>query len=35
MRLTLRDDLIVVSVTVAYQDREIKVLDGEYDIGEL
>jgi len=35
MLLTLRDDLILVSVTVAYQGREVEVPYGEYDIGEL
>jgi len=33
MRLTLRDDLIVVSVTVAYQGQEVEVLDVVVDTG--
>jgi len=33
MRLTLRDDLIVVSVTVAYQGREVEVPDMVVDTG--
>ena len=35
MRLTLRDDLILVSITVVHQDREVEVPYGEYDIGEM
>ena len=33
MRLTLREDLIVVSVTVAYQGREVEVPDMVVDTG--
>ncbi len=33
MRLTLRDDLIVVSVTVVYQGREVEVPDMVVDTG--
>jgi len=33
MRLTLRDDLILVSVTVAYQGREVEVPDMVVDTG--
>jgi hypothetical protein len=33
MRLTLRDDLILVSVTVAYQGREVEVPDTVIDTG--
>jgi hypothetical protein len=33
MRLTLHDDLIVVSVTVAYQGREVEVPDMVVDTG--
>ena len=33
MRLTLRDDLIVVSVTVEYQDREVEVPNMVVDTG--
>lgn len=33
MRLTLRDDLVVVAVTVAYQGREVEVTDTVVDTG--
>jgi predicted aspartyl protease len=33
MQLTLRDDLVVVSVTVAYQGREVEVPDMVVDTG--